>query len=83
MKTFIDWLVEKQNSDDLPFEMTKEDTINWIKRIHENLLSEGKKKWEGRHYGDCTKQNISCEICAYQSRLDEYEDYCRKFITQK
>ena len=80
METFIDWLVKKENSDDLPFKMSKEDVINWVKRIHENILSDGKKKWEGRHYGDCTKQNISCELCAYQTWLKEYEDYCRNFI---
>lgn len=80
MKTFIDWLVEKENSDDLPFEMSKEDIINWIKRIHENLLSDGKKKWEGRHHGDCTKQNDSCELCTYQIWLEDYKNYCRNFI---
>jgi hypothetical protein len=80
METFIDWLVKKENSDDLPFKMSKEDVINWVKRIHENILSDGKKKWQGRHYGDCTKQNISCELCAYQTWLKEYEDYCRNFI---
>jgi hypothetical protein len=80
METFIDWLVKKENSDDLPFKMSKEDVINWVKRIHENILSDGKKKWQGRHYGDCTKQSISCELCAYQTWLKEYEDYCRNFI---
>jgi len=80
MLNFIDWLVEKENSDDLPFEMTKDDVIVWVKRIHETILSEGNKPWDGKHYGDCTKQNISCEICFYQTRLDEYEDYCRNYI---
>lgn len=80
MLNFIDWLVEKENSDDLPFEMTKDDVIGWVKTIHERLLSQGDKSWDGRHYGDCTKQNISCEICFYQTRLDEYEDYCRNYI---
>jgi hypothetical protein len=80
MLNFIDWLVEKENSDDLPFEMSKDDVVNWVKRIHENLLSDGKKPWDGKHYGDCTKQNVSCEICSYQTWLDGYEDYCRNYI---
>lgn len=80
MKTFIDWLLEKENqADDLPFELTKDDVIVWVKRIHENILSDGKKPWDGRHYGDCTKQNVNCEFCLYQSWLEEYEQYCRTF----
>lgn len=79
MKNFIDWLTEKENSDDLPFEMTKEDIVNWVKRIHVLLLSDGKKPWDGKHYGDCTKQTVSCEICLYQTWLNEYEKYCRDF----
>jgi hypothetical protein len=73
MKTFIDWFVEKEN----PFGMSKQDVINWMKRIHNNLLSEGDKIWEGRHYGDCTKENVTCELCTYQTWLEKYEDYCR------
>ena len=80
MKNFIDWLTEKENQDDLPFEMSKEDILNWVKRIQEDLISDGKKPWHGKHYGDCTKQNISCQICLYQTWLDEYEDYCREYV---
>ena len=80
MLNFIDWLLEKENSDDLPFEMSKDEIIVWVKQIHENLLSDGKKPWEGRHYGDCTKENVSCQICMYQTWLDDYEDYCRNYI---
>lgn len=83
MLNFIDWLTEKENSDDLPFEMTKDDIIDWVKKIHNNLLSQGKKDWDGRHYGDCTKQNISCELCLYQTWLDEYENYTRNYIKEK
>lgn len=80
MKNFIDWLTEKENQDDLPFEMSREDILNWVKRIQEDLISDGKKPWDGKHYGDCTKQNISCQICLYQTWLDEYEDYCREYV---
>lgn len=80
MKNFIDWLTEKENQDDLPFEMSREDILNWVKRIHEDLISDGKKPWDGKHYGDCTKQNISCQICLYQNWLDDYEKYCREYV---
>ena len=79
MLNFIYWLLEKENSDDLPFEMSKDEIIVWVKQIHENLLSDGKKPWEGRHHGDCTKENVSCQICMYQTWLDDYEDYCRNY----
>ena len=80
MKNFIDWLTEKENQDDLPFEMSKDDVINWVKKIHNILLSDGKKPWDGKHYGDCIKENISCQICIYQNWLDEYEKYCRDYV---
>jgi hypothetical protein len=80
MQNFIDWLTDYLNVDnELPFQMSKEDVIIWVKRIHNNILSDSKKKHEGKHYGDCTKQNVSCEICLYQSWLEDYEDYCRSF----
>jgi len=80
MKCFIDWLVEKETQvDDLPFEMSREDVIQWVKRIHTNILSEGKKPYDGRHYGDCTGQKHSCEFCLYQLWLEDYQQYCRTF----
>lgn len=81
MKNFIDWLTEKENqADDLPFEMSREDVLNWVKNIQAELISDGKKPWNGKHYGDCTKENVSCEICMYQTWLDEYEKYCREYV---
>lgn len=80
MQNFIDWLTQKENQDDLPFEMTREDILNWVKRIHELLISEGKNEWDGKHYGDCVKQNVSCQICLYQNWLDGYEKYCREYV---
>ena len=75
MKTFIEWLIDTESDF---VEMTKEDVIDNIKDIHNYLLSEGDTPDTGRHYGDCTKQNITCLICLYQNWLDEYEKYCRE-----
>lgn len=81
VKTFIEWLTEYVNSeDDTPFTMSKDDVLTWVKRIQNDLISEGNKPYIGRHYGDCTKQNISCQICMYQTWLDKYEDYTRSFF---
>lgn len=74
MKNFITWLTDYLNEID-NVKYTKEDTIEEIVNVHNMLLSE-----EARHYGDCTKENITCLICEYQSFLDGYEKYCRNFI---
>ena len=80
MKCFIDWLVEKQlQADDLPFELTKDEIISWVTLIHKNLLSQGKKPYQGRPYGECTEKNSGCELCLYQSWLEEYKQYCINF----
>ena len=76
MKCFIDWLIEQTNQDDMPFEMSREDIIKWVEQIHENLLSEGKKPYDGRHYGNCTKKDMPCSICMYEQWLEEYREYC-------
>ncbi len=76
MKTFIDWLVEKTNEDDLPFDMSRDDVLKWVKRIQDTLISDGKKPYMGRHYGECTKQKVPCELCLYLDWQVEYKQYC-------
>jgi hypothetical protein len=70
MKKFIDWLHDylKQESGDSWY---IEDTIEEVNIAHNQLLTEG-------HYGDCTKENITCRICEYQNWLDKYYDYVKK-----
>ena len=81
IKTFIDWLTEHVNSEnDTPFTMSKDDVLIWIKRIQNDLIGEGKKPYIGKHYGDCTKQNISCQICVYQTWLEKYKEYTTNFF---
>lgn len=80
MKNFIEWLVEKTNNDDLPFDMSIVDVVTWVKQIQNIIISTDNKPWLGKHYGDCTKQNVSCQICMYQNWLLEYEKYCRGFF---
>jgi hypothetical protein len=80
MKTFIEWLVDKTNEDDLPFDMSKDDVITWVKNIQEILISDEKKPYMGRHYGDCTKQNIPCQLCLYLNWLVDYKEYCISII---
>ena len=30
------------------------------------------------HYGDCTKQNISCLLCEFTQLLNDYRDYIKE-----
>jgi hypothetical protein len=77
MKTFIQWLIDYEDD----FEgMTKEEIIETIKETQNILLSDDERLYMGRHYGDCVKQNVSCQICIYQNYLDNYEKYCRSII---
>ena len=74
---FISWLTEKYKTD--YGEATRDELIQWIKDVHSNLLSEESSPYSGRHYGDCTRENITCLICEYQNWLDGYEKYCKSF----
>jgi hypothetical protein len=29
------------------------------------------------HYGDCTKQNVTCKICLFETWLREYYEYMK------
>ena len=84
MENFIDWLTQHINRDDnLPFIMEKNDIINTVKKIHQIILSEDKTISDGKHYGECTKNKSSCQICLYQIWLDEYKEYCVNFSKRK
>jgi hypothetical protein len=76
MLKFIEYISKTEN-------ISQDDLIKELKMIHKVILSKGKKEWDGRHYGDCTKQNISCVICSYQNWLASYEDYTKDFIRKK
>lgn len=83
MKNFITWLTEQLNKEDGVDSWTKEITKDYLSEIHSIIISDDDDESVGRHYGDCTKQNITCEFCMYQNWLDRYEKYCRDFIKQK
>ena len=38
---------------------------------------------ENGHYGDCTKQNISCRLCLLQNLLDDYYEYVKEEMKKK
>lgn len=82
MKNFITWLSEKMTEED-GIIWDKEDVCDFISEIHQTIISDEDKPWMGKHYGDCTKENVSCRFCMYQSYLDEYETYCKNQIKLK
>ena len=75
MKNFITWVTEKLNKDEGFYRYTEKDTREILDDIYETLVSDGNKEWDGKHYGDCNKQNVSCRICEFHNLLDEYEKY--------
>ena len=76
MKNFIDWLTEEFNNED-DGKWTKDEVVEHLNRMYETIISSLDDKWEGKHYGDCTKQNVSCTFCEFQNYLDAYEKYSK------
>lgn len=68
MKTFPQFLVDYFEKEG--FLTTEQDCIEYIDEMCEILKTEV-------HYGDCTKQNISCKICQFQNELDSYYEYTK------
>lgn len=80
MKNFVDWLTEHLSKlDEGAREWNKKSTLEYIQSVHATLISDSELPYIGKHYGDCTNENVSCIICEYQNWLQGYEDYCRNF----
>lgn len=71
MKTFLEWLVQEYHSEGIDCDITEVE--KWLRSDFEELIS-------GYHYGDCTKQNVSCKICELQNQLDDYYNYVKRQI---
>lgn len=78
MKNFVDWLTEYLHKEE-NLQWKKDEVIIILKNYHKIILSEDPEPNMGKHYGDCTNENVSCIICEYQNWLDRYEKYCRNF----
>lgn len=81
MKTFLEWLTDQFSGE--YGDATKDEVKKWVENAQYILLQEGEEEWKGRHYGDCTKQNITCLICEYQEWLEYYYRYCKNYINEK
>lgn len=67
--TFCEWLTAEYIEEGI--DCTTGDVAEEILDIAETLIN-------GHHYGDCTKQNISCKICLFQNQLDDYYQYIKE-----
>lgn len=76
MMNFVDWLTEYFSKED-SIQWKKNEVIDLIKTAHKIILSEDPSLDMGKHYGDCTNENVTCRFCEYQNWLDKYEKYCR------
>lgn len=65
MKTFIEFIAEQEETD-----------IAWAKQFIEGIMKAVVE--EPKHYGDCTKKNVTCNICCLQGILNDYYKYFKK-----
>lgn len=73
MKTFCEWLTDEYNEEGI--DCSTGDVAEEILDIAESLIN-------GHHYGDCTKQNVTCKVCLFQNQLDDYFQYVKNFKGQ-
>lgn len=73
MKTFCEWLTDEYNEEGIV--CSTGDVVEEILDIAETLIN-------GHHYGDCTKQNVTCKVCLFQNQLDDYFQYVKNFKGQ-
>ena len=72
MKAFNEWLKENYEKDDIF--LTETEVNDYIANVAKYLTENGK------HYGDCTYQNVSCLICLFENELTRYYNYTKKEI---
>ena len=66
--TFVEFIAAQEGDD---FNVIEPSNLEWAKRFVGSMgnLSD----WS--HYGDCTKQNVSCPLCLFELYLKEYREY--------
>lgn len=65
---FNEWLLQERLKEDIS--ATIDDVNLEIRQTAEWLISEP-------HYGDCTKQNVTCKICLFEMELNDYYKYTK------
>lgn len=68
MKTFCEWLTDEYHEEGI--DCSTGDVAEEILDIADTLIN-------GHHYGDCTKQNVTCKVCMFQNQLDDYFQYVK------
>ena len=66
VKTLIEFIADEEKID-IP------SAKNWIAELMKTVID------NPLHYGDCTKQNVSCNMCLLEGILNDYYKYKRKF----
>lgn len=65
MKTLIEFVAEYENE-------TISDATTYVNSTMDAI------KAMPYHYGDCTKENITCNMCMAEELLNKYGEYTRK-----
>ena len=63
--TLIEFIAEQEGND-----------IEWAKKFIEEIMKAVIK--EPNHYGDCTKENVTCNLCCLEGILNDYYEYFKK-----
>ena len=66
--TFVEFIAALEGDD---FNVIEPINLKWAKGFVESMGNIS----DLIHHGDCTKQNISCELCVYEVYLKEYREY--------
>lgn len=75
MKKFNEWLKEYFEKENIFYSIEEIDQM--ILEFTNHLILDGK------HYGDCTNQNVSCKICDFEDLLSRYYNYTIEIIYNK
>jgi hypothetical protein len=66
--TFEEFIAAEEGDD---FNVIEPNNLKWAKGFVKSMGDSGNLI----HFGDCTKQAISCPLCVYELYLSEYHQY--------
>ena len=72
MLNFVEWYIDYLYKQD-EIVLSKQKAIEMLEGEFWHLINDGK------HYGDCTNQNVTCTICYFETLLHKYYLYSQKF----
>jgi len=66
--TFVEFTAAQEGRN---FNIIEAENLEWATGFIESMSTSANLV----HHGDCTKENISCPLCVYETLLREYREY--------